>query len=50
MLVMILDVTFHKTNERGLIGSERGTRDQDSLVLICALENGLAVRNISSYI
>ena len=37
---MVLDGTFHKTYERGC----------QSSVLICTLENGLAVRHILSYI
>ena len=64
MFLMILDRRFHKTYERGLLGNVPQarydifrtasplSREQINTlltVLICTLENGLAVRNISSY-
>ena len=39
--MMVLDGTFHKTYERGLLSNE--------LLLIYTFYNGLAVRNISIF-
>ena len=56
MLVKDLDGEFHKTYERGLFGKDQELKfDMFRTAspfsrLICTLENGLPVQNMSSFI